>query len=225
MERLWEHVEHLAPGPVLAVIAFVSFADATALVHLVPANIPRVAILTGGTLLAFGYVLGVINSSLARLVFVDLVPVLDSLRWRYLARAARNSPALAGAIADVRWSGDFEAVEKHIAEGTGSPWKQHSRSRRKRAVFDSLAGRASKLGGPIADELGQRRREARLMRATVFPIAGIGLFLVAKSVRGGGPAAFALVILTLIAYYSREVSVVNTFEAYAEVIYDKKSDP
>lgn len=225
MERLWEHVEHLAPGLVLAVLAFISLADAAARAHVAAPNIPRDTIFTGGAFLAFGYVLGVINSSLARLVFVDLVPLLDWLRWRHLARAARNNSALAGAIADVRWSADFAAVEKHVREGRGAPWQQDSRSRRRRAVFDSLSGRAQKLGSPIAEELAQRRREARLMRATVLPIVAAGIYLVAKSITVGGPAALVLLVLTLVAYYSREVSVINTFEAYAEAIYEKRFQP
>ena len=46
----------------------------------VPESVPRDPLLVGGAFVAFGYLLGVINSSLSRLCFADLLPLLDWFR-------------------------------------------------------------------------------------------------------------------------------------------------
>lgn len=187
----------------------------------VPESVPRDPLLVGGAFVAFGYLLGVINSSLSRLCFADLLPLLDWLRWRHLARAARNNTALKGAVADVRWGANFDAIEAYVDAGVPTPWRGDSRLRRKRAVFSSIAGRAQTPGGAVATELPQRRREARLMRSTIFPAVAAGAYLAPKTA-GATVITSLVVILILIAYYSREISVVETFEAYAEALYEKK---
>lgn len=222
VDRLWEHIEHLAPGLVLAILIFFGFSKTMAEAFPVPESVPRDPLLVGGAFVAFGYLLGVINSSLSRLCFADLVPLLDWLRWRHLARAVRNSPALNGAIADVRWGKDFDAIEAYVNAGVPMPWRSDSRVRRKRAVFSSIAGRAQTLGGALAAELAQRRREARLMRSTIFPAVAAGIYVAGGADFGTLFMTFVVVLLILVAYYSREISVVETFEAYAEALYEKK---
>ena len=225
MDRLWEHIEHLAPGLVLAILVFFGLASTIDRAFPLRPKMPREAILVGGAFVAFGYLLGVINSSLARLVFIDILPFLDWLRWRHLARAVRNSPLLGGAVADLRSRRDFDEVEHHVNEGTRLPWRHDSRWRRKRAVFHSLSGRAQTIGGSLAAEFTQRRREARLMRSAVFPAVAAGTYLASKSSAFGVGAAAIAVLLIVIAYYYREISVIETFEVYGEAIYEKKFRP
>jgi hypothetical protein len=221
MDRLWEHIEHLAPGIVLAILV-----TAGVLPYISPAvlsDVPQDAVLIGGAFVALGYLLGVINSSVARLLFTEIIPLMDWLRWRRLLGIVRNNAALGSAIADIRWSRDFDAVETFVNQGGQFPWSHNARWRRKRAVFATVSGRAQTHGGPLAEEMAQRRREARLMRAAVFPIWAAGIYIVSKDPSDvSAVVTIGLVILTIIAYYYRELSIVDTLEAYAEVIYEKK---
>jgi hypothetical protein len=223
MERLWEHVEHLTPGLVLAMLLFFSLSPTVTHIFPVPDTVPRDPVLIGGAFVAFGYLLGVVNSSLSRLFVADVFPLLDWFRWRYLVRAVRNSPALQGAIANLRWGRDFETIEAYVNNGVALPWRRDSRLRRGRAIFTGLAGRAQMVGGPLAAELGQRRREARLMRSAVVPAIAAGLYLASRSEVIGAGTIVVAVLLILVAYYSREISVIETFEAYAEALYEKNT--
>jgi hypothetical protein len=225
VERLWEHIEHLAPGLVLAILGFFGLSATITRAFPSSSKIPPDAVLVGGAFVVFGYLLGVINSSLTRFVFLEMFPVLDWLRWRHLERAAANSQPLSGAIADARWRNDFDAVKQHVNEGSRLPWHRDSGARRKRAVFHSLSGRAQKLGGALGAELAQRRREARLMRSAVFPAAAAGAYLGAKALGAGLAVASITALGTLLAYYYREVSVIETFEVHAEALYEKKFKP
>jgi hypothetical protein len=83
MERLWEHIEHLAPGLVLAILMFFGLSSAMSKAFPISASVARDSVLIGGAFVAFGYLLGVINSSLSRLFFADLLPILDWLQWRH----------------------------------------------------------------------------------------------------------------------------------------------
>lgn len=221
MDKFWEHIEVLAPGGLLVALF-------TALLHdrifLVPPDVQAKLTETGPMVLVAAvsvgasYIAGAVNGSLARKLFTD-VWVMDRKRWPYFRSLFSGSPSLSRATANAAGltEKDLEQIdEKNLKE--------------QRRVFHAISGRALSLGGMLEREISQRRREARLLRATVVP-AGVAALVF--TLRSTLPFAWSIGVALLtgvatawlvsLAYFYKECTAADTLQVFAETLERNQS--
>lgn len=213
MLKVWDHIEHLAPGLALAVL----------FMALVPAGIGHSFKMPSGAdglnltlaqvpiAIAFAYLLGVINSSLARLLFTEAFGIMDWFRWRYLAKLCTANPKLRDAVLHLRDLNSWDELLQSFRNEQISAWQV------KRDIFHQLLGASDNTGGK--QEISDRRREARLLRAAVFPIMAWCWIVVDPIEWPWGWLWFALAFVAVVtAYLYRECNIADTFERYAHLM-------
>jgi hypothetical protein len=234
MNKLWDHIENLAPGLLLATGAVFWIGkevDLFALLHTLKLETVGTSAIVGVLFLSFGYTLGVANASLGRLIFTE-IPLMDYFRHAYLTRVLACSPSLATVTASACGVSSIAQVLDFVANGSwpASPSHVPIKSRkwqRKRYVFHALVGRAQMADGPANAEVRQRRIESRLLRASVLPICVLtGAIVTAISAPLLEFCLWAFAFLTVISYYYSECTLVDTFEVYSEqLLIGREEEP
>lgn len=217
MDKLWEHIEHLAPGLALSltlgIIIFPEFIDK---------NIQLLNTLSeyGGNalvsifFLAFAYLLGVTNSSLSRGLFTEVIPVMDYCRWKYFERILKGNKALNALLKELTGR-NYSKTKKWINKGSKYVWVKDAKWKRKRRIFHIVSGAVQESNGAFAKEISSRRREARLMRSAVIPISVILSLLYVNNKIDLFDLSITVVVIYAV-YLYREMNIADSIEQFSK---------